>query len=43
VRNCYDDRLVTEISIDEVERKALQRHGAVYRVQAPANLGKLAQ
>src|SRR5258708_4669956 len=24
--HCYDDRLVTEISIDEVERKALQRH-----------------
>jgi hypothetical protein len=29
VRNRYDDGLVTEISIHEVERKALQRYFVV--------------
>jgi hypothetical protein len=43
VRNRYDDRFATEISIHEVERKTLQRHFAMYRVQAPPNLRELAQ
>jgi hypothetical protein len=43
VRNRYDDRFATKISIHKVERKTLQRHFAVYRVQTPPNLGELAE